>query len=208
MAWPGGVRFHYGHPDLWNKLWIMTRGGMSKATMCVLRATRLLSTMCMSLCQVCRRHISWVHHRIVLCSHTIYMGHRASAKCHLGALAFRGLHISEDVFAGYNHTQRGAVIKFREYMSVGKGREMGFESINKFEAKVRTPFAWHAVLRVLLLTAARGHSRSALLDCVAFKACSIMVCTCSNAGRWQAAMVSRFFRVTCTAWALSLTSCA
>ena len=32
MTWPGGVRFHYGHPDLWNKLFIMTRGGMSKAT--------------------------------------------------------------------------------------------------------------------------------------------------------------------------------
>lgn len=32
MCWPGSVRFHYGHPDLWNKLWIMTRGGVSKAT--------------------------------------------------------------------------------------------------------------------------------------------------------------------------------
>ena len=26
------VRFHYGHPDLWNKLFVMTRGGVSKAT--------------------------------------------------------------------------------------------------------------------------------------------------------------------------------
>jgi 1,3-beta-glucan synthase component len=32
MAWPGGVRFHYGHPDLWNRLWVMTRGGVSKST--------------------------------------------------------------------------------------------------------------------------------------------------------------------------------
>lgn len=32
MTWPGGVRFHYGHPDLWNKLFVMTRGGVSKAT--------------------------------------------------------------------------------------------------------------------------------------------------------------------------------
>jgi hypothetical protein len=32
MTWPGSVRFHYGHPDLWNKLFIMTRGGVSKAT--------------------------------------------------------------------------------------------------------------------------------------------------------------------------------
>ncbi len=32
MTWPGSVRFHYGHPDLWNKLFIMTRGGVSKST--------------------------------------------------------------------------------------------------------------------------------------------------------------------------------
>ena len=32
MTWPGSVRFHYGHPDLWNKLFVMTRGGVSKAT--------------------------------------------------------------------------------------------------------------------------------------------------------------------------------
>ncbi|KAK9815749.1 hypothetical protein WJX72_008855 [[Myrmecia] bisecta] len=80
MTWPGTVRFHYGHPDLWNKLFIMTRGGVSKAT--------------------------------------------------------RGFHISEDVFAGYNHTLRGGSVKFKEYISVGKGRDMGFDSINSFESKV------------------------------------------------------------------------
>ncbi|KDD75094.1 1,3-beta-glucan synthase, partial [Helicosporidium sp. ATCC 50920] len=80
MTWPGAARFHYGHPDLWNKLFVMTRGGPSKAT--------------------------------------------------------RGFHISEDVFAGYNHTLRGGRTKFKEYVSVGKGRDMGFDSINGFEAKV------------------------------------------------------------------------
>lgn len=45
--------------------------------------------------------------------------------------------MSEDVFAGYNHTLRGARTKFLEYISVGKGRDMGFDSINSFEAKVR-----------------------------------------------------------------------
>ncbi|KAK9810877.1 hypothetical protein WJX73_004893 [Symbiochloris irregularis] len=80
MASPGAVRFHYGHPDMWNKLWTMTRGGISKAT--------------------------------------------------------KGFHISEDVFAGYNHVLRGGKVKFREYISVGKGRDMGFDAINSFEAKV------------------------------------------------------------------------
>jgi hypothetical protein len=80
MTWPGAVRFHYGHPDLWNKLFVMTRGGVSKAT--------------------------------------------------------KGFHISEDVFAGYNHVIRGGKIKFKEFISVGKGRDMGFDSINGFESKV------------------------------------------------------------------------
>ena len=39
MTYPNNVRFHYGHPDIWNKLYMMTRGGLSKATKCV-RAVR------------------------------------------------------------------------------------------------------------------------------------------------------------------------
>jgi len=34
MTYPNNVRFHYGHPDIWNKLYMMTRGGLSKATKC------------------------------------------------------------------------------------------------------------------------------------------------------------------------------
>ncbi|KAG2442546.1 hypothetical protein HXX76_002632 [Chlamydomonas incerta] len=80
MSYPGRVRMHYGHPDVFNKLHIMTRGGVSKAT--------------------------------------------------------RQLHISEDVFGGMNHTLRGGQIKYREYISCGKGRDMGFDSINAFEVKI------------------------------------------------------------------------
>lgn len=32
MTQPARVRLHYGHPDLFNKLFVMTRGGISKAT--------------------------------------------------------------------------------------------------------------------------------------------------------------------------------
>ncbi|GFH31848.1 glucan synthase, partial [Haematococcus lacustris] len=28
----GGVRLHYGHPDVFNRQQVMTRGGLSKAT--------------------------------------------------------------------------------------------------------------------------------------------------------------------------------
>ena len=69
--------------------------------------------------------------------------------------ACRGFHVSEDVFAGYNHTLRGARTKFLEYISVGKGRDMGFDSINSFEAKVRIRL--HAHLHVSTLPCKRHH---------------------------------------------------
>ena len=59
-------------------------------------------------------------------------------------------HISEDVFAGYNHTLRAGNVKFKEYISVGKGRDMGFDSINSFESKVGAGgevMAWFGVVR-------------------------------------------------------------
>ena len=32
MAWPLKVRLHYGHPDVWDKVWAITNGGVSKAS--------------------------------------------------------------------------------------------------------------------------------------------------------------------------------
>ncbi|KAG2448283.1 hypothetical protein HYH02_006867 [Chlamydomonas schloesseri] len=99
MAYPAAVRLHYGHPDAFNKLFVMTRGGVAKAT--------------------------------------------------------RQLHISEDVFGGMNHTLRGGRIKYREYISCGKGRDMGFDSINAFEAKISSGFGEVSLSRDLLRLATR-----------------------------------------------------
>eukprot|EP00878_Enallax_costatus_P006851 GHUV01007179.1.p1 GENE.GHUV01007179.1~~GHUV01007179.1.p1 ORF type:complete len:900 (+),score=210.18 GHUV01007179.1:1501-4200(+) len=77
---PGAVRFHYGHPDVWDKLFTMTNGGVSKST--------------------------------------------------------KSLHVSEDVFGGYNVMLRGRDITYVDYHSVGKGRDMGFETILAFEGKI------------------------------------------------------------------------
>jgi len=49
----------------------------------------------------------------------------------------KSLHVSEDVFGGYNVMLRGRDIVFRDYFAVGKGRDMGLETIVTFEAKVR-----------------------------------------------------------------------
>ena len=58
------------------------------------------------------------------------------ATCGGVSKANRGLHVSEDVFGGYNVLLRGRHIQFVDYISVGKGRDMGLESINTFEGKV------------------------------------------------------------------------
>lgn len=77
---PLKIRQHYGHPDLFDKLFVMTEGGMSKAS--------------------------------------------------------HGINLSEDVFAGFNATIRGHDIGFREYVQVGKGRDVGLQQTYKFEAKL------------------------------------------------------------------------
>ncbi|CAB1098159.1 GT48 [Ectocarpus sp. CCAP 1310/34] len=77
---PLRVRMHYGHPDLFDKVFFMTAGGVSKAS--------------------------------------------------------RGINLSEDIFAGYNGTIRGGQIFFKEYVQVGKGRDVGMQQIYKFEAKL------------------------------------------------------------------------
>ena len=77
---PLRVRFHYGHPDVFDKLFFMGRGGVSKAT--------------------------------------------------------KGINLSEDIFAGFNAILRGSSVVFREYIQVGKGRDVGLQQLYKFEAKL------------------------------------------------------------------------
>jgi hypothetical protein len=63
--------------------------------------------------------------------------------------ANKSLHVSEDVFGGYNVMLRGRDVKYVDYIAVGKGRDMGFETINTFEAKVGSPVicsSWYLLL--------------------------------------------------------------
>ena len=85
------IRQHYGHPDLFDKLFVMTEGGMSKAS--------------------------------------------------------RGINLSEDVFAGFNATIRGHRVGFKEYVQVGKGRDVGLQQTYKFEAKLSQGNAEQSISR-------------------------------------------------------------
>ena len=71
------------------------------------------------------------------------------------AKATRQLHVSEDIFGGMNHSLRGGRIKVREYVSCGKGRDVGFDSINAFESKISSGFGEVALSRDLLRMATR-----------------------------------------------------
>eukprot|EP00808_Paulinella_micropora_P006142 g12273.t1 len=77
---PLRLRFHYGHPDVFDKLFFAPRGGISKAS--------------------------------------------------------KGINLSEDIFAGFNNTLRGGRCCMREYLQVGKGRDVGLRQLYLFEAKL------------------------------------------------------------------------
>jgi len=77
---PLHIRLHYGHPDVFDKLFFITRGGISKAS--------------------------------------------------------KGINLSEDIFAGYSNVNRGGTVGFKEYVQIGKGRDVGMSQIYKFEAKL------------------------------------------------------------------------
>ena len=74
------VRFHYGHPDVWDKAFACTNGGVSKAS--------------------------------------------------------KMIHVAEDFFGGVNAIARGGKVLFEEFIECGKGRDMGFTSVNGFEQKI------------------------------------------------------------------------
>ena len=55
--------------------------------------------------------------------------------CHQGGVSksTRGLHVSEDMMGGLNHSLRGGDIKFTDTVSCGKGRDMGFNRCGVLE---------------------------------------------------------------------------
>ncbi|RZC90306.1 hypothetical protein C5167_031018, partial [Papaver somniferum] len=91
LARPLKVRFHYGHPGVFDRIFHITRGGISKAS--------------------------------------------------------RGINLSEDIFAGYNSTLRRGNVTHHEYIQVGKGRDVGFNQISLFEAKVACGNGEHILSR-------------------------------------------------------------
>ena len=104
------VRFHYGHPDVFERLFHLTRGGVSKAS------------------------------KIVNLSEDIFAGKSFLKILSLSimyftiTLALFYLHFL--LFSGFNSTWRGGNVTHHEYIQVGKGRDVGLNQISLFEAKI------------------------------------------------------------------------
>eukprot|EP00966_Prymnesium_polylepis_P304446 7033992-Prymnesium_polylepis.1 len=69
--------------------------------------------------------------------------------------ASRTLHVSEDIFAGFNCVLRGGEVEYLEYIHCGKGRDMGFTAINGFEQKISSGNALQCASRDLFRLAER-----------------------------------------------------
>jgi len=94
LTWPLMVRFHYGHPDVWDKVWALSCGGVAKAS--------------------------------------------------------KTLHVSEDIFGGFNVVLRGGNVDYAEFIHCGKGRDMSFIAVNGFETKISAGAAVTTVSRDML----------------------------------------------------------
>jgi callose synthase len=69
--------------------------------------------------------------------------------------ASKGINLSEDIFAGYNNVLRGGSVAFKEYVQVGKGRDVGMQQIYKFEAKLSQGAAEQSLSRDVYRVAQR-----------------------------------------------------
>lgn len=100
------VRFHYGHPDVFDRLFHITRGGISKAS------------------------------AGINLSEDIFAGDFLSIPCPILTSTSLICILCVSSPSGFNSTLRRGYITHHEYIQVGKGRDVGLNQISLFEAKV------------------------------------------------------------------------
>lgn len=101
------VRFHYGHPDVFDRLFHLTRGGVSKASKIINLSEDIFAGMSLIF-----KNLIFIFFGCLYCNR-------------YGVL-----------LAGFNSTLREGNVTHHEYMQVGKGRDVGLNQISLFEAKI------------------------------------------------------------------------
>ncbi|MBA0654649.1 hypothetical protein Goklo_021614, partial [Gossypium klotzschianum] len=120
LANPLRVRFHYGHPDVFDRLFHITRGGISKASKTINLSEDVFAG---------RVRFHYGHPDVF---HRLFHITRGGI-----SKASKTIKLSEDVLpVGFNSTLRRGCITYHEYLQVGKGRDVALNQISKFEAKV------------------------------------------------------------------------
>lgn len=102
------VRFHYGHPDVFDRLFHLTRGGISKASKVINLSEDIFAG-------------------------TVYSNSSLLALYLIVYCIFIGVLL---LFSGFNSTLREGNVTHHEYIQVGKGRDVGLNQISMFEAKI------------------------------------------------------------------------
>ncbi|WZZ49830.1 hypothetical protein YC2023_049937 [Brassica napus] len=106
LASPLKVRFHYGHPDVFDRLFHLTRGGVCKASKVINLSEDIFAGTCFNSLLLVTRLLP------LIVSSYLYF------------------------FSGFNSTLREGNVTHHEYIQVGKGRDVGLNQISMFEAKI------------------------------------------------------------------------
>lgn len=105
------MRFHYGHPDVFDRLFHLTRGGVSKAS------------------------------KVINLSEDIFAGIFIFIMLMFMKLLVRFTRVFltfvvNFLLSGFSSTLREGNVTHHEYIQVGKGRDVGLNQISMFEAKI------------------------------------------------------------------------
>jgi callose synthase len=104
------VRFHYGHPDVFDRLFHLTRGGVSKASKVINLSEDIFAG--------------------IVIFYVLYTDE------YMFFLALQPIIFFFQLSSGFNSTLREGNVTHHEYIQVGKGRDVGLNQISMFEAKI------------------------------------------------------------------------
>lgn len=112
------VRFHYGHPDIFDRLFHLTRGGISKASKIINLSEDIFAG---------RSKLFEIWTSLPQCL-------SFSSTCVI--LLDKPNFFVYGFCLGFNSTLREGNVTHHEYIQVGKGRDVGLNQISLFEAKI------------------------------------------------------------------------
>lgn len=133
------VRFHYGHPDVFDRIFHITRGGISKASRGINLSEDIFAGKTFSLYKIIISYSKSDPSIVYLNGVNLVIYDRIS-KCKILnevlQIILNKIKTCMIAHSGFNSTLRRGNVTHHEYIQVGKGRDVGLNQISLFEAKV------------------------------------------------------------------------